>query len=183
MAHADGFIYSMLLDAEGFILMADVETRAIVKHDYGVDPTEEQVKYVDVMPDIFKPTFQAEFDKAKTGQLIRKEVERPMLDGSMQWLDVMYQPIKNTEGAVFQVLTNLMDITQRKKAEISLTESRNHAQALSRLKSGILSNMSHEMRTPLNGIMGVSGLLLQKELDDDASFARRTAVQQDRRYS
>ena len=61
-----------------------------------------------------------------------------------------------------------MDITERKKAEISLVESRNHAQALSRLKSGILSNMSHEMRTPLNGIMGVSGLLLQKELDEES---------------
>ena len=61
-----------------------------------------------------------------------------------------------------------MDITERKKAEVSLIESRNQAQALSRLKSGILSNMSHEMRTPLNGIMGVSSLLLEKELDKES---------------
>lgn len=164
----NGFIYSMLLDTDGIILTADAETRAIIQHDYEVDPSKEPVKYVEVMPDIFKPTFQEEFEKAKAGQSVRKEVERPLLNGSMQWLDVMYHPIKNAEGQIVQVLTNLMDITERKKAEISLTESRNHAQALSRLKSGILSNMSHEMRTPLNGIMGVSGLLLQKELDEES---------------
>ena len=164
----NGFIYSMLLDMEGVILMADQQTLQIIRHDYDVDPIKKRIKYVDVMPDIFKPTFLSEFNKAITGQRVRKEVERPLLDGSMQWLDVMYQPITNSEGEVIQVLTNLMDITQRKKAEISLIESRNHAQALSRLKSGILSNMSHEMRTPLNGIMGISELLLEKDLDADS---------------
>ncbi len=164
----NGFIYSMLLDQDGVILMADQQTLAIIKHDYDSDPMENEIKYVDVMPDIFKESFTTEFRKAMQGQHIRKEVERPLLEGSMQWLDVMYQPIKNKDGEVIQVLTNLMDITDRKKAEISLLESRNHAQALSRLKSGILSNMSHEMRTPLNGIMGVSELLLEKELDQES---------------
>ncbi|MEM6644130.1 MAG: ATP-binding protein [Bacteroidota bacterium] len=165
----NGFIHSMLLDTEGVILMADEETLGIIRHDYSVDPMTERVRYVDVMPDIFKRSFQAEFDKAMAGETVRKEVERPLLEGAMQWLDVMYHPIVNSEGEVFQILTNLMDITDRKKAEISLTDSRNHAQALSRLKSGILSNMSHEMRTPLNGIMGVSSLLMQKELDAEST--------------
>lgn len=164
----NGFIYSMLLDLEGVILMADHQTLQIIRHDYDVDPMKTRIKYVEVMPDIFKSTFLQEFEKAIEGERVRKEVERPLLDGSMQWLDVMYQPIKNPEGEVIQVLTNLMDITQRKRAEISLVESRNHAQALSRLKSGILSNMSHEMRTPLNGIMGISSLLLERELDAES---------------
>lgn len=164
----NGFIYSMLLDADGYILMADQQTIDIILHDYEVNPKQERVKYVDVMPDIFKKTFSAEFEKALAGEIVRKEVERPLLEGSMQYLDIMYHPIKDLDGNVVQVLTNLMDITKRKSAETSLIESRNHAQALSRLKSGILSNMSHEMRTPLNGIMGVSGLLLDKDLDEEA---------------
>ena len=164
----NGFIYSMLLDLQGVLLMADQQTLEIIKHDYNVDPTKGEVKYIDVMPDIFKPTFSQEFEKALNGEAVRKEVERPLLDGSMQWLDVMYRPIENESGEVIQVLTNLMDITERKKAEVSLIESRNQAQALSRLKSGILSNMSHEMRTPLNGIMGVSSFLLEKELDKES---------------
>jgi len=163
----NGFIFSMLLDLEGYILMADQETIDIILHDYGVNPKNERVRYIDVMPDIFKQTFSSEFEKAKAGETVRKEVERPLLEGAMQYLDVMYHPIKDDSGNVIQVLTNLMDITKKKSAEISLTESRNHAQALSRLKSGILSNMSHEMRTPLNGIMGVSAFLLEKGLDSE----------------
>ncbi len=164
----NGYIYSMLLDTEGVILMADQQTIDIIVHDYGVNPKNEQVKYVDVMPDLFKKTFPIEFEKAMNGQTVRKEVERPLLEGSMQWLDVMYHPIMNAKGEVVQVLTNLLDITERKRAEISIREAGNQAQALSRMKSGILSNLSHEMRTPLNGIMGVTNLLLNKELDDES---------------
>ena len=165
----NGYIYSMLLDIEGVILMADQQTIEIIAHEYGVNPTRENVKYVDVMPDIFKKTFTEEFDKALKGETIRKEVERPLLEGSMQWLDVMYHPIHDEDGKVIQVLTNLMDITERKRAEISIRDAGNQAQALSRLKSGILSNLSHEMRTPLNGIMGVTNLLLNKEMDEEVN--------------
>jgi len=164
----NGFIYSMLLDIEGYILMADQQTVDIIVNDFKVNPNKQRVKYLDVMPDIFKKTFAEEFGKAKAGEVVRKEVERPLLEGSMQYLDVMYHPIKDAHGNVIQILTNLMDISKRKSAELSLLESRNHAQALSRLKSGILSNMSHEMRTPLNGIMGVSSLLLEKDLDAES---------------
>ncbi|WP_462251978.1 PAS domain-containing sensor histidine kinase [Ekhidna sp.] len=163
----NGYIYSMLLDSNGVILMADQQSLAIIQHDFSVDPTKEEVKYIDVMPDIFKKPFLEEFNKALQGETIRKEVERPLLEGSMQWLDVMYHPIKDEEGNVIQVLTNLLDITERKRAEISIRDAGNQAQALSRLKSGILSNMSHEMRTPLNGIMGVTNLMLNQDFDDD----------------
>ena len=165
----NGFIYSMLLDVDGIIVMADQRTIDIIKHDYSVDPKREDVRYVDVMPDMFKKTFPTEFEKALDGQIVRKEVERPLLEGALQWLDVMYRPIKNDDGKIIYVLTNLMDITERKRAEISIKESSHHAQALNRLKSGILSNMSHEMRTPLNGIMGVTELLLSKGLDEEGT--------------
>ena len=164
----NGYIYSMLLDTEGIILMADQQTIDIIVHDYSVNPKDEEVRYVDVMPDIFKKTFLEEFNKALKGETVRKEVERPLLEGAMQWLDVMYHPIKDLEGNVIQVLTNLLDITERKRAEISIKEAGNQAQALSRLKSGILSNLSHEMRTPLNGIVGATNLLINKQLDEES---------------
>ena len=166
----NGYIYSILLDKEGHILMADQQSIDIIEHDFGINPKRKRVKYLDVMPDIFKKTFPKEFEKALAGQTVRKEVERPLFEGSMQWLDVMYHPILNEDGEVEQVLTNLLDITERKRAEISIREAGNQAQALNRLKSGILSNLSHEMRTPLNGIMGVTNLLLAKEELDEESI-------------
>ncbi len=163
----NGYIFSLLLDKDGWILMADRQSIKIIEREYDVNLAEKRVKYIDVMPDIFKDSFTKEFQKALKGETVRKEVERPLLEGSMEWLDVMYHPIRNEKGEVEQVLTNLLNITDRKRAEISIKDASNQAQALSRLKSGILSNLSHEMRTPLNGIMGVTNLLLKKDFDSE----------------
>ena len=42
---------------------------------------------------------------------------------------------------------------------------REEAEATSRAKSEFLSTMSHEVRTPMNGVLGIAGLLLETELD------------------
>ena len=41
------------------------------------------------------------------------------------------------------------------------------AEALSAAKSDFLANMTHEVRTPLNGILGMTGLALETELGSD----------------
>ena len=51
------------------------------------------------------------------------------------------------------------DISRRKLAEQGLTEARDRALAGERAKSEFLAVMSHEMRTPLNGLLGSMQLL------------------------
>ena len=52
------------------------------------------------------------------------------------------------------------DVTERRLAEeVTL--------AAERLKQEFMDNMSHEVRTPLNGILGMAGLLLTTPLEDD----------------
>ena len=53
----------------------------------------------------------------------------------------------------------LRDISTRRAAEHELLEARDVAMAADRAKSEFLAVMSHEMRTPLNGVLGVLELL------------------------
>lgn len=59
------------------------------------------------------------------------------------------------------------DISQRKKMEQELKDSVEKAEELSRLKSSLLLNISHELRTPMNGILGFAGFLKDQQTDPE----------------
>ncbi len=56
------------------------------------------------------------------------------------------------------------DITERKRAQAELERAKIEAETANRAKSDFLTRMSHEMRTPMNGITGMTNLLLDSSL-------------------
>ena len=59
----------------------------------------------------------------------------------------------------------LADVTEEQQRHRELQAARDKAESASQAKSLLMANMSHEFRTPMNGILGMNQLLLNTPLD------------------
>jgi PAS domain S-box-containing protein len=74
-----------------------------------------------------------------------------------------YSEAEKTVLSIFAEI--LVNIKNRAYLEKALRSEREKAQNSDKLKSNLLKNISHEFRTPLNGIVGFSEILQQKSSD------------------
>jgi signal transduction histidine kinase/DNA-binding response OmpR family regulator len=79
-----------------------------------------------------------------------------------QWAQVTIRDAKEVGTVVV-----LSDITEVKRISEELLLAKDAAEAANEAKSTFLASMSHEVRTPLNGIMGMSTLLKGTTLDPE----------------
>ena len=78
---------------------------------------------------------------------------------------ITYYPILDKKLKVDKVAVYARDITDQKKL-FNLQKDLQVAEKSAQLKQQFLSNMSHEMRTPMNGIIGMTELLSKTELSE-----------------
>lgn len=74
--------------------------------------------------------------------------------------------ITDEENGLATIRMSLLDTTELWQARSEMEESRRVAEQASRAKSEFLAVMSHEVRTPLNAIIGVNNLLADTPLSD-----------------
>ena len=87
------------------------------------------------------------------------------IDKGLRVLITRRIPIRDEAGKVTHLVGIAEDVTEVKVAEEELKLAKQNAERANRTKSEFLAMMSHEVRTPLNGVMGMVNLLLSTELN------------------
>jgi PAS domain S-box-containing protein len=93
------------------------------------------------------------------GQNSQVEYRLIRADGEIIWVRDSGRSEKDLSQQSLITYGVVSDITIRKQAEVELAHARDVALEASRLKSQLLANVSHDLRTPLGAILGYADML------------------------
>jgi signal transduction histidine kinase/CheY-like chemotaxis protein len=96
------------------------------------------------------------------GELVAKSKDGDFFD-----VQVAASIVINDTGQPVCMHASFADITERKLAEKTLKFAKEKAEAGDKLKTTFLNNISHEVRTPLNGILGFAEIMSQTDLSEE----------------
>jgi PAS domain S-box-containing protein len=88
-------------------------------------------------------------------------------DGSIIDVDLSVNILKDDFGRIQGSVGMLQDITDQKRAREMIVQAKLAAEEANQAKSIFLAKMSHEVRTPMNAILGMIDLTLDTELSDE----------------
>lgn len=115
------------------------------------------------------------------GGKFRVEFRAANSGGDPQWLNVRGETFYDAEKNPFAMTGTARKITDRKlaldefaKVNEAVLKARDEAEAANRSKDYFLAFVSHELRSPLNSILGWAKILLTKEVNEET---RRNALE------
>src|SRR5947199_4093800 len=109
--------------------------------------------------DIERGIPQLHLDRASTDGRCEVEGWRVRKDGSTFWANVVFTAIRDPAGNARGFAKLTRDLTERRQVEETLTKAKGAAEKANLAKSDFLSSMSHELRSPLNAILGFAQLM------------------------
>jgi PAS domain S-box-containing protein len=127
---------------------------------------ETGMSLLNALPDTIKPIWKSRYDRVLSNEQFVFE-DKIDIGNSFVYIQVAMNPIvadKKNIGASFFG----SNVTERKQAEQELIKAKEKAEESDKLKTAFLENISHEVRTPMNAILGFSELLLKQNLTNES---------------
>jgi PAS domain S-box-containing protein len=119
---------------------------------------------------------EAYLRKAYEGKMQVFEIERRMpRTGERRFYRIGYAPDIDEEGKISGIVIAMNDITDLKVGEEKLFAAKEAAEAGNRAKTEFLATMSHEMRTPLAAVLGMTELVLDMKIGGEERQLLETA--------
>ncbi len=137
----------------------------------GLDPNEVEASYstwrARVHPDDLEFVESTLMDALENQTILDLEYRVVYPQGDIHWLLSKGKGVYDQAGNATRMVGVVLDISDRKKMEIELSQAKELAEAANNAKSDFLANMSHEIRTPMNGVIGMAQLLATTPLRND----------------
>ncbi|NQU58222.1 MAG: transporter substrate-binding domain-containing protein [Rhodospirillales bacterium] len=131
-----------------FLLQLDIERGIVDEKSGGIDKTRDRTERFGKTQEIF---------------------DIPLANG--RWVQIRDRP--TDDGGTVSIHS---DITTHKQAEETLRMGKEEAERSAEAKSDFVAMVSHEVRTPMNGVLGMAGLLEDMKLDAEQRECVETIV-------
>lgn len=96
--------------------------------------------------------------------------------GEAYWISMQITPIRGANGRIERFISVQTDVTEMRKTSLELEEAKKRAESANEAKTQLLATVSHEMRTPLNAILGSVDLALDGNVDASVLQSHLTRI-------
>jgi PAS domain S-box-containing protein len=131
-----------------------------------------------IMPERFRAAHHAgmaRYGETGVAKVMGRRIEIDALRSDGTEFPIELSISSTGTGAKARYVAFMRDITDRRTAEQSLKNAKERAEDASRAKAQFLASVSHEMRTPLTGILGALDLIEETDLSEQQRKYVRTA--------
>ncbi|NKB55729.1 MAG: PAS domain S-box protein [Alphaproteobacteria bacterium] len=120
---------------------------------------------------------QTDLQVMETLMPVERETRVRGADGVVRDLFSSKFPVIAENGRFIAIGSVLNDITDQKRVEEELKAAKEEAERVADAKSDFIAVISHEVRTPMNGVLGMARLMLEQPLLEEQRSQVQTIVE------